>query len=438
MENNQENKVAITKYDGSLESIKKGIELTDGLKGLKASDSILLKPNVVWGGGGSKKLPKFGFLTTSRVVEGIVSHLKEKGFDRISIGEGSIANDEVGSDTMKGFVWSGIKKATQRYGVKLIDFNKESYDKVELGKHKVEISRAVIESDFLIDVPVLKTHSMTKVSLGMKNLKGCLSMKSKKKFHMLDLHEMIALLNTKIKPDLTVIDGIYSMERGPTALGRAYRTDLIITGRDVFSCDVIGAKILGVDPSSVEYLRRFSEIIERSFDPAAVEVSGENFEDMKRPLEWKADLQGIFEEANIEGVTMPWPGESFCTNCVVCSEFLVASFCKDNAGAKLSPVTFCFGGGAKAKENSGKVILFGDCAIRKNKSISTAVKVPGCPPKIVDSMVAMIRHSLNRKRARKVLTLRIAKGMLNRFGLYHEYFPRSYTYDPPEFDPTHF
>ena len=249
---------------------------------------------------------------------------------------------------------------------------------------------------------------------------------------------MIALLNTKIEPDLTVIDGIYSMERGPTALGRAYRTDLIITGKDVFSCDVIGAKILGVDPASVKYLRRFSEIRERSFDPSAVEVLGENLEDVKRLLEWQVDLQKIFKKADIEGVTMPWPGESFCTNCVVCSEFLVASFCKDNAGAKLDPVTFCFGGDAKAKEGSGKVILFGDCSIRNNKSISTAVKVPGCPPKIVDSMVAMIRHSLNKKRARKVLMSRLVKGMLNRFGLYHEYFPRPYAYDPPEFDPAHF
>ena len=438
MKRNDLSKVAITKYDGSLNSIKNGIERINGLQGLKPSDNILIKPNIVWGAGGSKKIPKFGFITTSRIVEGIVAHLKEMGFDRISIGEGAIANDEVGSDTMRGFAWSGIKRATQKYSIKLVDFNKEPYVKVELGQSKVDIAKAVLETDFLIDVPVLKTHAMTKVSLGMKNLKGCLSMKSKKKFHLLDLHEMIALLNTKIVPDLTVIDGIYAMEQGPTALGRAYRTDLIITSRDVLSCDVVGAMILGVDPASVCYLRRFAEIRERPLDTATIEVLGEKLEDVKRPLQWKVDYEDFFNQAGIEGVTMPWPGDGFCTNCVVCAEFLIASFCKDNAGAKIDRVEYCFGGGSKAKEISGKVILFGDCAIRNNESVTGAVKVKGCPPKIVDSMVAMISHSLDRKRARKVLATRMAKGMLNKMGLYHEFFPRPYAYDPPKFDPAHY
>jgi len=79
----------------------------------------------------------------------------------------------------------------------------------------------------LINVPVLKTHGQCKVSLGMKNLKGCLSMSSKRAFHGKDLHRMIALLNTKIKPKLTIIDGLYAMEHGPSALGLAHRMNLL-------------------------------------------------------------------------------------------------------------------------------------------------------------------------------------------------------------------
>jgi uncharacterized protein (DUF362 family) len=360
------------------------------------------------------------------------------GFDRISIGEGCIANDEVGSNTMKGFAWSGIQQALKKYGITLIDFNKAANEKVELGKTKADIARAVLETDFLIDVPVLKTHAMTKVSLGMKNLKGCLSMTSKRKFHMLDLNEMIALLNMKIEPDLTVIDGIYAMAHGPTALGRAHRTDLVLTSKDVLSCDVVGALILGVEPSAVGYIRRFSEIRQRPLDPAAIEVLGEKIEDVKMPLPYKIDYEDFFKAAGIDGVTMQWTGDKFCTNCVVCAEFLIASFCKDNAGMKIDPVEYCFGGGAKAKKDSAKVILFGDCAIRNNKTIAAAAKVKGCPPKIADSMVAMINHSLDKQRAKKVLTIRMVKGVLNKFGLYHEFFPRPCGYDPPEFDPAHF
>ena len=100
----------------------------------------------------------------------------------------------------------------------------------------------------MIDVPVLNTHAMTKVSLGMKNLKGCLSMNSKKKFHMADLEEMIALLNTQIPPQLTVIDGIYGMEKGPLSMGQAHRMNLIMASQDVLSCDMVGAAVLGIDP----------------------------------------------------------------------------------------------------------------------------------------------------------------------------------------------
>lgn len=159
---------------------------------------------------------------------------------------------------------------------------------------------------------------------------------------------------------------------------------------------------------------------------------------MKRPLKWKLDYEDFFKQAGIGGVTMQWPGDEFCTNCVVCADFLLVSFCKDNAGAKIDPVEYCFGGGSKAKEDSAKVILFGDCAIRNNKSIAAAAKVKRCPPKIGDSMVAMINHSLDKKRARKVLTTRMVKGVLNKIGLYHEFFPQPYAYDPPEFDSTHF
>jgi uncharacterized protein (DUF362 family) len=81
----------------------------------------------------------------------------------------------------------------KRYGAKLVDFNSEPFEEVQLEKIKVKISRWALESDFLINLPVLKTHRQTKVSLGMKNLKGCLAIESKKKFHKHDIARLIAL-----------------------------------------------------------------------------------------------------------------------------------------------------------------------------------------------------------------------------------------------------
>src|SRR4030042_2817201 len=205
--------VSIVKYDGTINPLRNAIEQCNGFSELKQNDKVLLKPNIVWGGGGTNKIPKYGLITTSKIVEDIIQLLHQHGCRNISIGEGTIADKEFGSDTFNGYKRYGFANVAKKYGVKLIDFNKESYKQFELNGTKIEISNAALEVDFLINLPVLKTHSQAKVSLGLKNLKGCLSMGSKRKFHEKDLERMIALLNTQVKPKLTVIDGIYGLER---------------------------------------------------------------------------------------------------------------------------------------------------------------------------------------------------------------------------------
>ncbi len=430
--------VAITRYDGASGAVAKAIELIDGLKRINKNDNVLIKPNVLWGAGGSKHIPRYGFITTSRVVEEIVITLREMGCRKISIGEGCTANRELGSDTLKGFAWSGLARVAKQYDVKLIDFNANPYVDAKVDGHSVEIARAALEADFIVDVPVLKTHSMTRVSLGMKNLKGCLSMRSKKKFHKVNLNEMIAFLNTVIRPGLTVIDGIYAMEGGPTHMGRAHRMNLIVAGTDPLSADMVGASILGIEPKTVGYMRRFAEISERSIEMDSIEVAGEKIEEVCKRLDWRLDYHSVFQAAGIEGITMQFPGEGFCTNCVTCADALIGCYCKDNPGTSLEGVELCFGPEVKAKKDSKKVILIGDCALRANKGDVGAVRVGGCPPKVASAYASVVMNTLPPNRAKMVLSVRLAKGILNKLGVYNERFPREFSYDLPEFDPRHF
>jgi uncharacterized protein (DUF362 family) len=186
------NLVSIVKYDGTINPLKNAIDQCNGFSELKQNDKVLLKPNIVWGGGGTNKTPKYGFITTSKIVEDIIQLLHRRGCRNISIGEGTIVDKEFGSDTLKGYKWSGIAKVARKYGVKLIDFNKESYKQVELNGTKIEISNTALEADFLINLPVLKTHAQTKVSLGLKNLKGCLSMHPKESSRKGGTHDFLS------------------------------------------------------------------------------------------------------------------------------------------------------------------------------------------------------------------------------------------------------
>jgi len=431
-------KVAIVKYDGTSNALRKTIELCGGFEELKPDYKILLKPNILWGG--TKKLPPFGVVTTSAIVDHLLQLLRDQGCKDITIGEGTIPNKELGSSTLRGYEWSGIGKVAKRYGARLVDFNSEPFEEVELEKIKVKITRRALESDFLINLPVLKTHRQTKVSLGMKNLKGCLAIGSKKKFHKHDLPRLIALLNAKIKTSLTIIDGIYSMEGGPDFLGTSHRTNLIIAGRDIFSCDIVGAAAVGIRPEEVDYLKEFSSIKGRSLSLEAIEVKGETLKEIARPLKWHLSVDDIFHQAGIRGITVQHGATdlSCCSGCEAILSAFCGVFCKDNPGVALDGLEICMGGKAKAKKESKKVFLLGDCAIAANKDFKNGIKIKGCPPPIIDTVMSIVLKSLPKKRVAKILMSRMVKNMGMKLGIYDEAFPTFGAYKPPEFDRGHF
>ena len=398
-----------------------------------------MKPNVVWGGGVSKKMPKYGMITTSRIIEDLIELLRERGCEDISIGEGSVTSEELGLNTFKGYKRFGFSRVAKKYGVGLIDFNKESYRKIELDGVKIEISDIALESDFLINLPVLKTHAMTKVSLGMKNLKGCLDTRSKMEFHKRDLEHMIALLNTQLKPKLTIIDGIYALEHGPLSGGTAHRMNLIFAGKDNLSCDIVGSTVLGIDPSSVEHIKEFASITNRSLGINTIDIKGEKITDVTKKLEWESDLEDIFCQAKIKGVTILDPGNHFCTECVGNIGTALVLFSKDNTGITLDDIEICVGAEVRPKKESKKVFLLGNCSIQANKDLKDAIRVKGCGPKTSDTLVTLMDNTLDKRRVRKILMVRLFKNIANKLGIYNEDLPRFWNrYKSPEFDKSHF
>jgi uncharacterized protein (DUF362 family) len=429
-------KVAIVRYDGTFDSFAKALKLCNGLDALKANDRVLLKPNILWGG--RKPDPPYGRVTTSTIVGYVLQMLRDRGCTDITVGEGAIPNKELGSTTVQGYDWSGIGKVARRYGAKLIDFNSEPYEQVELDGVRVKISKWALESDFLIDLPVLKAHRQTKISLGMKNLKGCLALKSKQRFHRHDLNQMIALLNMKIRPSLTIIDGIYGLERGPDFLGTPHRMDLIIAGKDVFSCDIVGAMVMGIEPNEVEYLREFASLTGRSVSLERIEVLGEPIDQVAQKFEWRLSVEEVFRQAGIIGITIQEEGSSCCSGCSTILTALTAVFTKDNPNTVLDGVEICMGSQVRPKSDSKKVFLLGDCAASANKDLKEAITINGCPPPIIDAAMAVVLKSLPRQKAARILMWRAAKNMGMKLGIYHEAFPVFGACDPPGFDEKHF
>ena len=432
--------VSLVKFDGSLDSLRKAIELCGGFEKLNKSDRVLIKPNNCFR---HRIMPPYGMVTTSWIVDGVVQLLLEYGCKDISIGEGAIIGifDELEPYTKKGFKGTGIEKIAKKYGIKLVDFNAGAFNELDLGGIKVQVSRAALDTDFLINVPVLKTHFQAKVSLGFKNLKGCLNKDSKKRFHTSKrLDTLICLLNEAIKSDLVIIDGIYMLEKGPETLaGVAHRKDLIIASPDVFECDVIGATILGMDPAQVDYLREFAQRHNRSFDISAIQIKGEDIESLKEQLEWRFEPdKELLTPAKITGLSAPHPGQTLCSACGATLALALSIFGKDNQGMDFGGVAFYYGLGLRPERDTQKVFLYGDCAIRSNKGLQNATNIEGCPPTLTKTLLALMKALLGKPRMFRMLLLRAIKLIGIRLGIYKEIFPRWERYQSKEFDKTHF
>jgi hypothetical protein len=267
-----------------------------------------------------------------------------------------------------------------------------------------------------------------------------LAIESKKKFHQHDIARLIALLNTKIKTSLTLIDGIYAMERGPDFLGTSHRTNLLIAGRDVFSCDIVGAEAMGIRPEEVDYLKEFSSIKGRSLSLDAIEVKGETLKEIARPLKWHLPLDDIFHRVGIQGITAQHEETdlSCCSGCETILSAFSGVFCKDNPGVILDGLEICMGSEVRAKKESKKIFLLGNCAIAANKDLKDGIKIKGCPPPIIDTVMSIVLRSLPKKRVAKILMSRMIKNIGIKLGIYDEAFPAFGVYKPPEFDRSHF
>ncbi len=96
------------------------------------------------------------------------------------------------------------------------------------------------------------------------------------------------------------------------------------------------------------------------------------------------------------------------------------------------------GSEVRAKEESQKVFLLGDCSISRNKDRKDAVQIKGCPPPIVDSITAIALKSFPRQKAVGILMSRTIKKLGTKLGTYHEAFPIFGICELPEFDKEHF
>jgi uncharacterized protein (DUF362 family) len=395
--------VAITKYDPKGDSVRNAIDLSNALANLKGNDKVFIKPNiVVWTS--ATVFPKWGTLTTSRVIEDVVIILKEMGIDDITIGETINTTDPKDKETARhAFETLGYDKLKERYGVKSINLFERPFEKVDLGEGvELSCSTELINSDFVINIPVLKTHAQAVVSLATKNLKGAINSASRKKCHSADperdLDFMISRLPKMLPASATIIDGIYSLEKGPAPDGKARRSNIIIASSDILSADMVGAKVLGHDPMKVPHLVHSAKDAKRPVDLSDIEVLGERIEDVASyheydfPYNEDGTLHMKMEKMGIKGLTYRKYDNSMCTYCSAINGLVLSSVMMAWKGEPWDDVEILTGKRMQPTPGKNKTILLGQCMYKLHKdnpAIKEMIPIKGCPPKPMDAVSAL-------------------------------------------------
>lgn len=161
--------------------------------------SIALKPNLV-----VASPANLGATTHPGVLEGIIEYFFGHGHRNISV----IESSWVGERTSRAFEVCGYGEVLKRFDVPFFDLKTDKTVSVKTQIGGIDICETALNTDYLINLPVLKGHCQTRLTCALKNLKGCIPDYEKRRFHAMGLHKPIAALAAVLKPKLTIVDGL--------------------------------------------------------------------------------------------------------------------------------------------------------------------------------------------------------------------------------------
>ena len=386
--------VSIVKYERPYDSVKNAIDLCNGLSHLPTKAKVFIKPNIVWWTT-EGAFPKWGSITTSRIVADMVIILKEHGIDDIIIGEGMVIEPKDKETPAAAFESLGYSALSKLYGIQCINIHDRPFQTIDLGSgNEIKFNKDMLESDFLVNIPVLKAHMQTVVSLGIKNLKGLIDLESRKRCHSaspdMNLHHYVAKFVNVVPPSFTIIDGIFSNETGPLFVtGKPRRSNILIASPDMLSADMIGARILGYQPSQVPYIVLAAKDKSRPIDHSDVQVMGEEIEKTAIPHEYaypyneEKQLPASLANLGMKGITAGNIDLTLCTYCAGRYPSLLNYLPMSWKGEPWGDIEILAGKEQRPTPGRKKTILFGKCiyqAHKDNPDIQEMIPIKGCPP----------------------------------------------------------
>jgi uncharacterized protein (DUF362 family) len=366
--------------------VERSIALIDGIDDIiSKGDRVLIKPNIAY-----EIKEGETEVTDPRVAKAVYDIVAKRGAHPIiaessaSGVDGEAAFNATGYYNLRdqGYNVVNLKKP-KAYKIKTIDNPKAKVLK------RVKLWELATEVDVLISLPVIKTHDHEPATLALKNMKGLMPDSEKKNFHnKYGLFQAIADLNLVVRPQLTIVDGIFCREGLGYPWSEELEMDLIIAGKDPVSVDTVTLMVMDINPKEQKHAVLAEKAGIGTMDINKIDIVGEELELVKR--KFKRPAEQIKEMLDLQDFNLI-SNETTCTGCRG-TMFFFLKYMKDLGRLdEIKGYTFVLGKHDTLPPlDKEKTVLVGVCT-EQYKGLGRYV--PGCPPLSSDIMSAIFEES---------------------------------------------
>ena len=341
---------------------------------IRAGESVLLKPNLHavqhWTTGGT---------TNPALIVALIAWAQAQGASRVLVADSPFHSYP---NPREVFTETGMAQAVEAAGAEWALLNDHDFRIFANASPwlppEVGVSELVFSYDRLVNVAVMKTHIDTVVTLGMKNLKGCLRGRDKATFHSdFDISAAVVALNQLVQPDLTIVDGTLGMEGLGPAEGRPIRFGHILASTRTPAVDLVAARAMGFELQDIPMLKLSQQAGILQADK--VRVVGEEL----------AQIRRRFERPD-EAMMRDLPGLKLQSSraCSACKLNLIRALCENADEGIPLPARLLVAGPGEV--DVPEALLIGKCA---QQADSDRPWLPGCPPPLPTVKEFLARYS---------------------------------------------
>ena len=241
--------LVVAKGASTPQVVRSAMDAMGGMKRFIAKgDVVVLKPNIGW-----DRTPAYAATTNPDVVGTLAKLCYESGAKKVKVFDNTV------SDARRCYKQSGIADSATAAGAEVVFMDNRKYKEVKLNGTVLKtwpLYNDIFEADKVINIPIAKTHSLTTLTLAMKNWMGVMGGVRFRVHQRID--ESLVDLVRVIKPTLTVLDAVRILTaNGPTGgdLDDVKRLDTVVVGTDQVAIDSFGATLFGMKGSDLNTVK---------------------------------------------------------------------------------------------------------------------------------------------------------------------------------------